>query len=78
MADELNPDITPYHLADRLCAGRTITEIGKREIAHELRMVQSLVTNMQAKINDGACNTDDLIEFVGKLVKRMGFEPGDL
>lgn len=41
--DEFNPDITPYDLAERLVAGREITETGKREIAAELLELRSLI-----------------------------------
>lgn len=78
MADELNPDITPYDLAQRVVDKRHVTDTGKCEVAAELLAVFEEVKGMQSKINDGDCNTDDLIEFVGKLVKRTGYEPGDI
>lgn len=76
--DEFNPDITPYDLAERLVAGREVTETGKREIAAELMTVHQLSIAMVTRINNSDCDTEHLIEFVESLVKRAGFDPRDL
>lgn len=44
MADDDNPDLTVYDLAERMAAGQPLTDAAHREVAAELLRVQRELT----------------------------------